>query len=194
MTISPVRRFQKKAVRRLRALGLKAEMEWPSLAGTVGTYSPRLDIAVGPFATGDKIFSARYDSLESKYDELLAALFQAHSINLASGVGEGPLPRLEEPVPNRNARCFLAIEIENKVSRKHLMEGAINAAALGRYGVVVGWDASKIRALARTRAYLAFLGQVGKPTFQTANLVIVGRGQLQSALRKACRMNSQGYR
>ena len=29
--------------------------------------------------------------------------------------------------------------IENRVSRKHLMDGAINASALGRIGVVLPW-------------------------------------------------------
>jgi hypothetical protein len=64
------------------------------------------------------------------------------------------------------------------------MGGAVNAAALGRFGVVVGWDPAKVRALVRTKTYLAFLDQVGKPTFQTANLLILGRHQLQAAINQ----------
>ncbi|WP_339218583.1 hypothetical protein [Paenibacillus sp. FSL W7-1332] len=40
----------------------------------------------------------------------------------------------------------MAIEIEHLVSRKHLMGGAINASALGRFGVVIPWSEEKLRA------------------------------------------------
>jgi hypothetical protein len=83
---------------------------------------------------------------------------------------------------NPNARCFMAIEVENRVSRKHLMGGAINAAALGRVGIVVGWSTEKMRALVRTRAYLQYLGFVGKQTFQTGNLLIMTPDDLEHCI------------
>lgn len=83
---------------------------------------------------------------------------------------------------NRNARCFLAIEIENKVSRKHLMGGAINAAAPGRAGLAVGWSDQMVRAFVKLRAYLLYLARVGKNTFDPFNLLIVNRIQLAAAV------------
>lgn len=78
---------------------------------------------------------------------------------------------------NHNARCFLAIEIENKVSRKHLMGGIMNAVALGHLGLAVGWTADKVRAMFRARAYLHFLEAVDKPTLLVRNLLILSREQ-----------------
>jgi hypothetical protein len=82
---------------------------------------------------------------------------------------------------NHNARCFLGIEIENAVSRKHLMGGAINASALGRLGIAVGWTDARVKSFGRLWKYLDFLSRVGKNSFDTSNLLIVSDVQLSAA-------------
>ena len=38
---------------------------------------------------------------------------------------------------NSNARCFLAIEIENQTDRKHLMGSSLNSSIMGKIGIVI---------------------------------------------------------
>lgn len=158
------------------------ELEWRAMTDEPGIYSPRLDAAVGPFAYDDRL-GRQYDAMVNVHSELLRRLFEMHSANLRTYV-EKPEEFDFDLVcgQNWNARCFLAFEIENVVSRKHLMGGAINASALGRIGVAVGWDDGKVRALVRLRSYLLFLARVGKNTFHPINLLIVSAHQLTRCL------------
>lgn len=161
------------------------ESEWQALRGERGSYSPRLDLAVGPFATGTSRRSAEYDGLLEQHSKLLDKLWSLHVANLrAYDPGHATPDRQQAFTLNGNARCFLAIEIEHKVSRKHLMGGAINASALGRLGIVIGGDEEKTKALVKTRHYLLFLASVGKNTFNPANLLILSRGQLEVLLQQ----------
>lgn len=83
---------------------------------------------------------------------------------------------------NHNSRCLIAIEIENKVSRKHLIGGVVNASALGRIGVVIPWSDEKLRAFVKLVGYLQYLKNVDKNTFNTTNLLIVTKEQIQTAI------------
>jgi hypothetical protein len=71
----------------------------------------------------------------------------------------------------------LALEIENAVTRKHLLGGVVNACALGRLGILVAWTDPMLRAAFGTRKYLAFLGGVGKPSVNISNLLVLSREQ-----------------
>lgn len=145
-------------------------------------YSPRLDAAVGPFAT-QRTYIDEYDKMVCDCEPLLNSLFDAHRRNLREhGQSDGCVDFVRLCNRNQNARCFLAIEIENFVSRKHLMGGAINAAALGRIGMAVAWDREKLRAFVRMRSYLLFLAEVGKNTFDPSNLLILSKEQVMDAL------------
>ena len=95
----------------------------------------------------------------------------------------------ELKILNENSRCLLAIEIENNVSRKHLLGGAVNAAALGRLGIVVGWTENKVKALVKLQTYWDFLYSVGKNTFNTRNLVILSPQQLSEAISLSTKIN-----
>lgn len=173
--------YQRLIASHFGTLGYATSREWRSRFDLVNCYSPRLDLAVGPFAI-DGQFGHEYDRLEDRNQAFLATIFDLYRGNVhRSGTPGIELPDHHHSM-NHNARCFLAIEIENKVSRKHLLGGVVNAAALGRYGIVVGWDQGKLRALIRTQAYLAFLALAGKPTFSTRNLIILTPTQLLSAL------------
>lgn len=184
MPNNPVKEYQRQLAPKLGALfGVPCEIEWPAMRPEGGMYSPRLDIAVGPFAVGDSYCVPTFDRLVRQHERFLKYLYQFHLANLAEDTGLNRALHFERVVSkNSNARCFLAIEIENRVSRKHLMGGAINAAALGRIGIAVGWTTQIVRALVRLRSYLLFLAGVGKNTFDPANLLILGKDQLEGAL------------
>jgi len=62
------------------------------------------------------------------------------------------------------------------------MGSALNASALGRIGLAVGWDEDRVRRLIRMRKYLLALADVGKNTFDASNLLIASRAQLYDAL------------
>jgi hypothetical protein len=156
--------------------------EWAAMTDEAGIYSPRLDVAVGPFATHD-IFADTYDDLCGEHVQFLEYLHAAHSENVeAFGLRPNHLSLTDTVAKNWNARCWLAIEIENMVSHKHLMGGAINAAALGRIGLAVAWREINLKRFVRMREYLLFLASVGKNTFDPSNLLILSADQLMEAL------------
>jgi hypothetical protein len=176
---SSVTKYQSTLARGIERLfgELPVATEWAAMRGERAIYSPRLDVAVGPFATDD-ILASEYDALVTRHAGFLQALFELHCQNLRlHEVDERHFDFHHACHRNYNARCFIAFEIENVVSRKHLMGGAINAAALGRLGVAIGWDRGKVRALVRLRSYLLFLASVGKNTFDPSNLLILSAEQ-----------------
>ncbi|MBT2289152.1 hypothetical protein J7E73_08400 [Paenibacillus albidus] len=85
----------------------------------------------------------------------------------------------------------MAIEIENFVSHKHIMGGAINASALGRIGVVMPWSQEKLRLFVRFVRYLHYLRYARKNTFDTSNLLIVTKDQMETAIQN--RIGNRGY-
>jgi hypothetical protein len=185
MPESPVKTFQKALASQLAVLfsGVPVEQEWAAMREENGVYSPRLDVAVGPFAFGDSVYIVDFDRQLEKYSCFCKCLYRHHVQTLIdNATPDQPLEYEHVVSRNSNARCFLAFEIENQVSRKHLMGGAINAAALGRIGIVVGWTPDKVKALVKLRSYLLFLARVGKNTFDPANLLILSKERLTDAL------------
>lgn len=170
-------------------------MEWRAIENISGIYSPRVDIAVGPFSViRGGTCSIEHDQLVDDSQVFLKHMIRYHRSNVAryrntddARIDEAlHLPSITDlKYHNRNARCFLAIEIENRVSRKHLLGGAVNAAALGRVGVVVGWNEEKVAAIIKLQAYWDFLGTVGKPSYPTKNLLILSPEQLRSSINAA---------
>ncbi len=146
-------------------------------------YGPRIDIAVGPFATRRQLSEEYDDLMDSSWyfiDEILRSFHQnANELEV--------FPTLtsyrELRCLNRNARCFLAIEIE-KGNRdlKYLMGSILNAAALGRIGIAVGWDGVKLQELFKLREYLLALKRREKNTLDTTNLIILEKEQLRQAV------------
>lgn len=171
------------------------QTEWRAVKEIKGIYVPRVDIAVGPFATKQGVsMEYEYDLLTSKSTALLNLLLTHHNNNVQDYLQTDEQILNKELMlrniaslqyRNRNARCFLAIEIENKVSRKHLLGGAVNASALGRIGIVVGWTESKVNALVRLLAYWNYLGSVEKNTFVASNLLLLSRDQLRDSIVSA---------
>jgi len=143
-------------------------------------YSPVTDIAVGPFATQERLIRD-YNNLEHRIPDLLNSLKSCFRDNYHKHGGHfpgSPTYPFTEFEGNENARCFIAIEIESKnPTRKHKMGSIINAASLGRIGIVVGLDEYTERVLIRILGYLKFLASVGKPTFRAGNTFIVDKEQ-----------------
>jgi len=111
--------------------GVPVESEWRTrLPNRDLFYSPRIDIAVGPFAIVGNLGDA-YDRLALDHQPFLCSLHDRFSHNVQEFTFSDPVPPLDHVCGwNWNARCFLAIELENSGSRKHVMGGAINAASL----------------------------------------------------------------
>lgn len=162
------------------------QTEWNAMRDEreLNIYSPRIDVAVGPFATHQRC-EDEYDRMvnDHKLKDFIERLIQYNRENLLNH-GDFVVPRSYEEIiyENRNARSFMAIEIENMVSRKHLMGGAINASALARIGIVIPWSNDKLNAFVRLFRYLHYLKLAEKNTFNTSNLLIVTKDQFFDAL------------
>jgi len=166
-------------------------IEWQSKMNK-GIYSPRVDVAVGPFAIEDGVqLTARHEELFEESLALLSRLAEQHLINLDLinnqttdiqrwHLIQDKLHHLR--AKNMNGRCFLAIEVENKSSRKHLMGGAVNAAVLGKVGVAIGYTKIMHKSFLNLYRYFQFLRQVDKPTFNTSNLLIISKNQFEDIL------------
>lgn len=164
------------------------QTEWSAMSDENGRrkdmYSPQLDIAVGPFAINERL-ERQYNDMMDSSRKFIEEIIRIYIQNIKSLTNSGATLSFDNlKYKNHNARCLLAIEIENKVSRKHLIGSAVNASALGRIGIVVAWTHDKLKAFVRLREYLQFLGSVGKNTFDTTNLLILDEDQLQQAVQK----------
>jgi hypothetical protein len=182
MTDDSVAAFQARLAAILRAIfgGDLVAVEWTSFRGEGARYSPRVDVAVGPFATGSARLESTFNSMVMAQSVLLRRLHACHEINVRNQFASDTVGDLESiALRNPNARCFMAIEIEKSGSRKHIMGGAINAAALGRLGMSVAWTEERLRALVKMRRYLLHLASVGKNSFDPTNLLILSRSQLE---------------
>lgn len=185
---SELQQYQSYLVDKLREVFLIDEVceEWPSMGDehNLSIYSPRIDVAVGPFATQERLGNI-YDNMVIRSETFLRRLIKYNKINLEIYDGFVNASNYEEiRYLNHNARCFMAIEIENAVSRKHLMGGAINASALGRFGIVIPWSNEKLRAFVKLVRYLHYLRNAEKNTFDTTNLLIITREQMDNAIEE----------
>lgn len=170
-----------------RLEGLEVKNEWTAFTGYRNLYSPRVDIAVGPFSvvTGHNQTQV-YNQLVAteKIQQFIRKLYQIHIENIGLEVNnEITIPPFEDLIyKNQNARCFLAIEIENENSKKHIMGSLINAASLGRIGIGVAYTEKTMRTFIRIMNYLGFLRRVEKNTYNTTNFLIASKDQMQNIL------------
>lgn len=184
--------FQREILEKFTALYPDTEVvkEWRSITNIPGLYSPRIDVAVGPFSdTRGENRRAQYDEMMDRTESFIESLFDFHFANvrqfrvpdeLRAEILDRPVYQLVRNF-NDNARCLFAVEIEHRVSRKHLLGGAVNASVLGRLGILVGWTEEKVKALVKLQAYWDFLQSVNKNSFATKNLMILSPEQLRAA-------------
>jgi hypothetical protein len=163
--------------------------EWSAFTGLMHQYSPRVDIAVGPFNLGGgPNRMAEYDHLinTASIRTFINQAIEIHRQNIDKNLyTEIVHPRYNQLVSqNRNARCLIAMEIENTNSKKHMMGSIINAASLGRIGIGIAYCDSALRTFLRIVNYLAFLRRVGKNTYNTNNFLIVSVEQFNQLINR----------
>ncbi len=169
--------------------GLEVKNEWTAFTGFYNHYSPRVDIAIGPFSiVAGRNQALIYNQLveNEKINQFIRKLYLQHIENVGLEVeNEITIPQFEDLIyKNQNARCFLAIEIENENSKKHIMGSLINAASLGRIGIGVAYTDKTMRTFIRIMNYLGFLRRVEKNTYDTTNFLIVSKNQMQNILNE----------
>jgi hypothetical protein len=158
--------------------------EWNAFEGKKNQYVPRVDIAIGPFNTeaSPSNLTDQYNQLvrSDLFENFLKTAYSFHSTNIDETLYEHISPSSYEEVINRNqnSRCLIAIEIENKNSRKHIMGSVVNAASLGRIGIGVGYDMAAVRTFLRIINYLSFLKDVGKNSYETGNFLVLTKEQM----------------
>lgn len=168
-------------------LHLEIKNEWAAFTGMLNQYSPRVDIAIGPFNINPG------PNLTEKYNQLVNSLSINEFLNKAYTFHTqncDPLHYHEIILPdfdiminiNQNARCLIAIEIENTNSKKHMMGSIVNAASLGRVGIGIAYCPSALRTFLRILNYLSFLKRVGKNYYDTSNFLVLSVDQFNQLI------------
>ena len=89
-------------------------------------YSPRVDLVVGPLSVEPILNQTyAYNNMLRNINiySFLEKVYHQHIINVyLEWINEIRIPELHDLVhKNQNARCFIALEIENSSSKKHIM-------------------------------------------------------------------------
>lgn len=152
-----------------------------------GVYSPEPDVAVGPFAIVGKLID-KYDEMATASRLFIEECIQTHIKNLSEYRIDLPKPNFDyfcgHTAINENARCFIAAEIEKSPpSLKHILGSTINAVALGRVGLLIGFSNDKVEQFLRCLKYLNFLKSVGKPSIEFGNGLILSKNQFIEILK-----------
>lgn len=168
---------------------LEIVKEWSAFHGMNYQYSPRVDIAIGPFSVAPRRNqTAEYNRIlrRENIDVFLKRIYDYHVQNIGHEImNEINIPEFDIVTrKNQNARCFIAIEIENTSSKKHIMGSMINAASLGRMGIGIAYTDSVLRTFIRILNYLAFLKRVEKNTYDTTNFLILTKDQFINLLNE----------
>ena len=165
---------------KLERLYNEVEVQWYPFRGRGrGIYSPRVDIAVGPFAIETQ-YGNRYAELLTETRDFIDRLIEKHNRNVEENGEQTSFHRIERF--NENARCLLCIEIEDSGTRKHCLGDLTNASALGRIGLLVARSEKMLKVFLRQRVYLGYLQSVGKNTFRTDNALVLTEAQFDECL------------
>lgn len=162
----------------------EVQSEWYAFRGPRIHYSPRVDLAIGPFSiegVGNQM--AEYNHLLRENEQVrgfVRSIYDLHCENFRDQLEITPFERLF--ALNQNSRCLFAIEIENTNSKKHFMGSLINASSLGRVGIGVAFTESAFRTFSRIIHYLDFLRRVEKNTYDTRNFLVLRRQQFSALL------------
>ncbi|EAQ39281.1 hypothetical protein [Dokdonia sp. MED134] len=163
---------------------LEVVSEWRSFRGINYQYSPRVDIAVGPFSVAPgRNRTAEYNEIITRpvINNFLRSIYDTHIENIGEEwLNEINIPEFDFLIrKNQNARCLMSIEIENSSTKKHIMGSMINAASLGRVGIGIAYNDSVLRTFIRMLNYMGFLKRVEKNAYDTTNFLIVTKEQFR---------------
>ena len=113
----PEPEYQSHVKRALERLYNEVEVQWCPFRGEGrGTYAPRVDIAVAPFAVRGRRIE-EYTAMMERTRPFIDSLIERHNHNVES---MGERTYFDDILHfNDNSRCFLAIEIEESGGRKH---------------------------------------------------------------------------
>jgi hypothetical protein len=135
-------------------------------------YSPRVDIAMGPF-----MVNIRTDSEIIK----LTRAFTKNKVLMEKIKENGKC--FDNFDYGNNPRCLIAIEIESSGSTKHLIGDIINASIIGKLGLIVPTNDKNFERFDRIMKYLKFAQNVGKMNnLEFRNIVLIKSEQLISIL------------
>lgn len=169
--------------------GLEVIPEWRAFRGMSYQYSPRVDIAVGPFSVESGMNRrAEYNAIikQDNVNQFLKKVYDFHILNIGEEwLNEITIPEFDYLIrKNQNARCLMSIEIENSSTKKHIMGSMVNAASLGRIGIGVAFHEGVLRTFVRMLNYMGFLKRVEKNTYDTTNFLILTKEQLRLILEQ----------
>lgn len=135
-------------------------------------YSPRLDYAVGPYNL-DRHREENVGRINNAFRD-----FQPMIQQLVEE-GTGDLSAISHY--NSNPRMFIAIEMEDKTSRKHRLGGIINASALGKVGILVGANAEVYWSVFKIKSYLEYL-RTYKSVILAPNVIAINKSRFVHVL------------
>lgn len=138
-------------------------------------YVPRLDYAVGPFNITNEVDDnlRRINDVCNEYRGLIEILKNADNNNVYFDISY-----------NENPRCFLAIELENKTTRKHRIGSMLNASAIGKIAIILAADEKVFNSLIKIREYLYYLHRVKKVNLILRNLLLLKKGDFINLLNE----------
>lgn len=104
-----------------------------------GLYSPRMDVAVGPYAFLGYTY-ANWD--DNNYEQLLRVTAISNLVDKLLEHGH-VLPEFSRE-HNLNPRCLFSIEIENANDYKHNLGSIANCSIMGKIGVYIDYDSRRL--------------------------------------------------
>jgi len=142
-------------------------------------YCPRLDIAIGPFnidrdVERNKMAIKRVARRHRDFVDRMLRYSQQQGSNV-----DGFLENA-----NANPRCFLAIEVENSGSSKHMLGNIANTSIIGSIGVVIPFNYKKASLCKRIKKYVTFATQVRKIKDVFKNVLIIDKENFLRALNE----------
>lgn len=133
-------------------------------------YCPRLDLAVGPFNIDRKI---TYNNTEIEK----AIRYYRSFIDKMFNNSEQRDGNFDEFLNKRNInpRCFLAIEIENSGTSKHMLGNIANVSIIGSIGVVIPFNDRQLSNCKRIKEYVDFATEVKKIKAIFENILVIDK-------------------
>lgn len=137
-------------------------------------YSPRMDVAVGPFAFSGYRFA---NINENNYEQLLALQEIDTFVNRLIECGR-VLPGFNR-AHNQNPRCLFCLEIENANDYKHNLGSIANCSIMGKIGVYIDYDAGRLN------HFFNFLSEMirRKKTMIYLNVIFLTRTEFNRFMR-----------